>query len=62
MLAGGTAGYKMRFQNTVASSSIETGFMAASDMEKMMLFIHSVLWDLDIPLEAATLLYEDNDT
>ena len=27
----------------------------------MILFIRSVLWDLDIPQEAATLLYEDND-
>ena len=35
--------------------------MAACDMGKMMLFICSILWDLDIPQEAATLLYEDND-
>jgi hypothetical protein len=28
---------------------------------KMILFIQSVLWDLDIPQEAATLLYENND-
>ena len=27
----------------------------------MILFVRSVLWDLDIPQEAATLLYEDND-
>jgi hypothetical protein len=27
----------------------------------MILFNRSVLWDLDIPQEAATLLYEDND-
>ncbi len=28
---------------------------------KLILFVRSVLWDLNIPQEAATLLYEDND-
>jgi hypothetical protein len=27
----------------------------------MIFYIHSILWDLDIPQEAATLLYEDNN-
>ena len=35
--------------------------MAAYDTGKMILFIRSVLWDLNIPQEAATVLYEDND-
>jgi hypothetical protein len=35
--------------------------MAACDTAKMILFIRSVLWDLCIPQEAATMLYEDND-
>jgi hypothetical protein len=35
--------------------------MSAYYTGKMILFVHSVLWDLDIPQEAATLLYEDND-
>jgi hypothetical protein len=35
--------------------------MAACDTGKMILFVRSILWDLDIPQEAATLLYEDND-
>jgi hypothetical protein len=35
--------------------------MAAYDTGKMILFIHSILWDLGIPLEAATVLYEDNN-
>jgi hypothetical protein len=35
--------------------------MSAYFTGKMILFIRSVLWDLDIPQEAATLLYEDND-
>ena len=35
--------------------------MAACYLGKMMLYLRSVLWDLDIPQEAATLIYEDND-
>jgi hypothetical protein len=60
-LAGGTIAYKCRFQPTVTSSSTEAEFMAACDTGKMFLYIRSILWDLHIPQEAATLLYEDND-
>ncbi len=35
--------------------------MAAVDVGRMCLFVQSVLWDLDIPQEAATVAYEDND-
>ncbi len=35
--------------------------MAACDTGKTILYIRSILWDLDIPQEAATILYEDND-
>jgi hypothetical protein len=35
--------------------------MAACDTGRTILYIRSILWDLDIPQEAATLLYEDND-
>ena len=35
--------------------------MAAYDTGKMILFIQSVLWDLHVPQEAATVLFEDND-
>jgi len=60
-LAGGTIAYKTKFQPTVAGSSTEAEFMAAYDTGKMILFVRSVLWDLGIPQEAATVLYEDND-
>jgi hypothetical protein len=60
-LAGGTIAYKTKFQPTVAGSSTEAEFMAAYDTGKMILFVRSVLWDLGIPQEAATTLYEDND-
>ena len=36
--------------------------MAACDTGKMILYVRSILWDLHIPQEAATLLYEDNDS
>jgi hypothetical protein len=36
--------------------------MAAYDTGKMILFVWSVLWDLEIPQEAALVVYEDNDT
>jgi hypothetical protein len=60
-LAGSTIAYKTKFQPTVAGSSTEAEFMAAYDAGKMILFVRSILWDLGIPQEAATLLYEDND-
>ena len=60
-LAGGTIAYKTRFQPTVAMSSTEAEFMAACDVGRMSLFVRSILWDLDIPQEAATIAYEDND-
>jgi hypothetical protein len=61
-LAGGTIAYKTKFQPTVAGSSTEAEFMAAYDAGKMILFVRSILWDLGIPQEAATIMYEDNDT
>jgi hypothetical protein len=60
-LAGGTIAYKTKFQPTVAGSSTEAEFMAAYNAGKMILFVRGILWDLGIPQEAATLLYEDND-
>ena len=35
--------------------------MAACDVGRMSLFVRSILWDLDVPQEAATIAYEDND-
>ena len=60
-LTGGVIAYKTRFQPTVALSSTEAEFMAACDAGRMCLFIRSILWDLNIPQEAATIAYEDND-
>jgi hypothetical protein len=60
-LAGGTIAYKTKFQPTVALSTAEAEFMAACDVGRMSLFVHSILWDLDILQEAASIAYEDKD-
>jgi hypothetical protein len=60
-LAGGTIAYKTKLQTTVAQSSTEAEFMGASDFGKMMLYIRSILWDIGLPQESASFLYEDND-
>jgi KUP system potassium uptake protein len=60
-LAGGVIAYKTKLQVTVAMSSTEAEFMAACDAGKMILFIRSILWDLGVPQQAATVIYEDND-
>lgn len=61
MLAGGCISYKTRLQKTPAMSSTEAEFMAASDAGKMSLFLRSLLHDLHIPQNAATVLFEDNE-
>ncbi len=48
-LIGSTIAYKCKFQPTVAGSTIEAEFMAAYKTGKMILFIGSVLWGLNVP-------------
>ena len=60
-LAGAAVAYKTQFQDTVATSSTESEFMAAYELGKALLYVRSILWDLDVPQEAASRLYEDND-
>ncbi|KAL9178438.1 LOW QUALITY PROTEIN: hypothetical protein ACHAXT_003768 [Thalassiosira profunda] len=57
-VAGGPVAYRSRLQPTVALSSTEGEFMEASDMGKTIL---SILYDLGVPQEAATVAYEDNN-
>jgi hypothetical protein len=60
-LAGGTIAYKTKFQPTMVLSTTEAEFMAACNVGRMSLYVRSILWDLDVPQEAATVAYEDND-
>jgi hypothetical protein len=60
MYAGGAVGYKTKFQPVIAHSSTEAEFIAACDTAKMILFFRSILEELGIPQQAATILFEDN--
>ncbi len=61
-LAGGTIAHKTKFQPTVTLSTTKVKFMAAWDIGRMLLFVCSILWDLNVPQEAATIAYEDNNS
>jgi hypothetical protein len=48
-LAGAAVAYKTQFQDTVATSSTESEFMAVYELGKALLYVRSILWDLDAP-------------
>jgi hypothetical protein len=58
-LVGGTIAYKTKFQPTFMLSTTEAKFMAVWDVGRMSLFVCSILWDLNILQEAATITYKD---
>jgi hypothetical protein len=60
-LAGGPIAWKGRLWPTIAQSSTEAEYYEASDAGRQSLYCHSIMWDLGIPQEAATILYTDND-
>jgi hypothetical protein len=60
-IAGGAIAYKTKLQPTVAGSSTEAEYMAGYDTGKLLLFLRSILYDLGIPQQAASVIYEDND-
>ena len=53
--------YKTKLQDTIATLSMESEFMAALDLAKMLLYVCSITWDRNVPPEAASRLYKDND-
>ena len=59
-LAGGTISYKTKFQDIIALSSTEAEFIAVCDAGKNCLYIRSILEDLEIPQDKATIIYTDN--
>ena len=59
-LAGGTIFYKTAFQATVALSSTEAEFIAACKAAKIILYIRSILDDINIAQDTTTTSYEDN--
>jgi hypothetical protein len=60
-LAGAAVACKTRVQPTVALSTAESEFLAASDTGRLGIFIRAVLAELLQPQHAATTVYEDND-
>ncbi len=60
MYARGAIRYKTKYQDTIAHSSTEAEFVAACDTAKLILFFRSILEDLQLEQQHATILYEDN--
>jgi hypothetical protein len=61
MYAGGAVGYKCKYQDVIAHSSTEAEFTAACDAGKLILFFRSILEDLGMEQQNATVLYKDNN-
>ena len=59
-MAGAAVLYKTEFQDSVALSSTETKFIAASDDSIFSLYFRSIMEDLQLPQEKATVIYKDN--
>jgi len=60
MLAGGPIAYKSKSQATISHSTTEAEFTAATDFAKTALHIRSILEELGLMCENATVIYEDN--
>ena len=60
-IAGGTILYKTKFQACVALSSTEAEFTAACDAGRSILYVRSILDEINMPQESATPLYIDNN-
>ena len=59
-LAGGAVLYKTQYQSTVAGSSTEAEFTAATEAAKYILHIRTILQEIGLRQEEATILFEDN--
>ena len=59
-LSGGAIHYKTRYQNTIAHSSTEAEFVVACDAAKLALYLRSILEDISVYQQHATMIYEDN--
>jgi hypothetical protein len=60
-LAGGTIMYKTKYQDTIAQSTTEAEFTAACDAGKAILYVRSILDEINMPQDMATTLYIDNN-
>jgi len=60
LYAGGIIGFKTRYQDTIAHRSTEAEFVAACDAGKLILSFQSLLADLNLAQQDATIMFEDN--
>jgi hypothetical protein len=59
-LAGGAVLYKTQYQPTIAGSSTEAEFTAATEAGKYILHLRTILQEIGLLQEDATVLFEDN--
>ena len=59
-LAGGAVLYKTQYQPTIAGSSTEAEFTAATEAGKYILHLRTILQEIGLLQEEATILFEDN--
>ena len=57
-LAGGVVLYQTAYQQTIAHSSTKSKFIAACEARKYILYLQSLLEEIELPQEAAAVLYE----
>ena len=60
MFAGSVIAYKSKIQRTVALSSTEAEFTAACEAGKTILYLRTILDDMGVDQNEATVLFEDN--
>jgi hypothetical protein len=61
MFAGRAIGYKSKFQCVIAHSSTEAKFVAACHAAKLILFYRSLMKDVGMEQQDATILFKDNN-
>ena len=60
-MTGGVIYYKSRFQPTIALSSTEAEFAAATDAGKAILYVRTILEEIGLEQKDATILHIDNN-
>ena len=59
-IAGGCVLYKTKYQDTIAHSTTEAKFNAGRDAAKAILYVRSIMNEIQMPQDTATILYIDN--
>jgi ribosomal protein L30/L7E len=60
MYGGGPIAFKTKQQKAVTTSSTEAELIAAVSAAKVIRYLRSILDDLGLPQESASVMYEDN--